>query len=209
MMAEKMIITIGREYGSCGLKIGKMLSERLNIPYYDNEIIEMAAKKSGYDEELFKSVDEKQTTSLLFSIAMGVFSYGDKLKPQESLNLSDKLFNIEKKIVEEVAEKGSCIIIGRCSNYILRDKEDTLDLFICSALENRIKTISENSGVSMEEAEKYIKSIDKKRSGYYNYYTGEQWGDRKSYDIIINKDILGIEGTVSFIEELAERKYNK
>lgn len=208
-MAEKMIITIGREYGSCGLKIGKMLSERLNIPYYDNEIIEMAAKKSGYEEELFRSVDEKQTTSLLFSIAMGVFSYGDKLKPQESLNLSDKLFNIEKKIIEEIAEKGSCIIIGRCSNYILREKEDTLDLFICSSLENRIKTISENSDISNEEAEKYIKAVDKKRAGYYNYYTGEKWGYRKSYDVIINKDILGIEGTVSFIEELVERKYNK
>lgn len=207
-MAEKMIITIGREYGSCGLKIGKMLAERLNIPYYDNEIIEMAAKKSGYEEELFKSVDEKQTTSLLFSIAMGVFSYGDKLKPQESMNLSDKLFNIQRKIIEEVAEKGSCIIIGRCSNYILRDKENTLDLFICSSMKNRIETVSKLCNISNTEAEKYIKSVDKKRAGYYNYYTGEQWGERKNYDVIINKDVLGVEGTVEFIEELVKKKYN-
>lgn len=201
-----LIITIGREFGSNGTKIGKIISEKLEIPFYDKEIIAISAKESGYDEELFNNVDEKHTTSFLFSVAMGIFSYSSKAENMENSSFSDKLFSIQKKVIGDIAENGDCVIIGRCSDFILKDNNDVTSVFICSDFNNRIKTISERNGLSENKAKDLIIKTDKKRASYYNYYTGKKWGSRESYDFIINSDSLGLDKTADFIISLAKSK---
>lgn len=199
-MAENKIITISREYGSSGREIAQLLSEKLELPFYDKEIIEIASKKSGYASELFKEIDEIQKTSLLFSIAMNVFPFASRLDSTENMSFSDKLFEIEKRVIIDTAKKGPCVIVGRCSNYILKNDFNTLNIFIHLNLEDRISNISKKNNISIQKAKELVSSIDRTRSSYYKYYTGEKWGAKENYDLIINSSVLGIDGTVELIQ---------
>ena len=147
-MKQKIIITIGRQYGSGGRIIGKLLAEKLGISFYDKEIIEMAAKKSGMSQEAFEKVDETAASSLLYSIATSVSMFGNYVSPQVDLPLNDKLFIIQSEIIKSIAKKGSCVIVGRCADYILKDRSDIINLFIYADKESRKKRAINEYGLS-------------------------------------------------------------
>ena len=205
-MKQKVIITIGRQYGSGGRIIGKLLAEKLGISFYDKEIIEMAAKKSGMSQEAFEKVDETAASSLLYSIATSVSMFGNYVSPQVDLPLNDKLFIIQSEIIKSIAKKGSCVIVGRCADYILKDRSDIINLFIYADKESRKKRAINEYGISPNKVDSYLHKIDKKRSTYYNHYTGEKWGNYLNYHMCLDSSILGVEGTVHMIEEFIKER---
>lgn len=205
-MKQKLIITIGRQYGSGGRMIGKLLAEKLGISFYNKEIIEMAAKKSGMSEEAFEKVDETAASSLLYSIATGAYMFGNYVSPQVDLPLNDKLFIIQSQIIKSVATKESCVIVGRCADYILKDREDVINIFIHADKDIRKKRAVKEYGISQNKADGYLNKIDKKRNTYYNYYTGEKWGNCLNYHLCLDSGILGIDGTVHMIEEFIKAR---
>ena len=212
-MEQKLIITIGRQYGSGGRMIGKKLAEKLGIPFYNREIIELAAKKSGMSEEAFEKVDETAASSLLYSIATGAYMFGNYVSPQVELPLNDKLFILQSEIIKSIAVKESCVIVGRCADYILKDRKDVLNVFIHADKEARKQRAIDVYGIAPNKVEGYLNKFDKKRSTYYNYYTGEKWGYSPNYHLCLDSGALGEEGCVhmieSFIKEREVLKSNK
>ena len=188
-----MVITVGRQYGSGGREIGTMLAKQLGIAYYDDMLLKEAAEESGLCEELFRSFDERPK-SFLYSIAMDPYSF--------SMNHVTPKGSIE----QQLADKGPCVLIGRCADYALKDRDDVINLFITAPLENRIKRVAARNGISENEAKDRIKKTDKSRASYYNYYSAKDWGDAKSYDLCIDSSLLGIDGTVELLKDLIRIK---
>ena len=191
---SKHIITISRQYGSGGRFIGKLLADKLGIPLYDNELITMAAKKSGYSEAIFENVEKTATHSLLYSLSMFGSTAG-----VYGLPLSDKVFIIQSEIIKKVASEGPCVIVGRCADYVLKDEKNIVDVFIHSDIGNRVKRAVTYYGLSEEKAKDAINKTDKRRASYYNYYTGHRWGDANNYEISLNSDKVGIEDCVDIL----------
>lgn len=197
---KKLIITIGRQFGSGGKAVADELGRRLGIPVYDNELITKAAQESGFSAELFVQSDEKKRFFSLTSIFSSNFG-GDS-----DNYMSDKnLFNIQCAAIRDIAEQGSAVIVGRCSDYVLRDLECTLDVFLTSSDEVRSARIMEREGLTKEKALEMMERRDKSRADYYNYYTFGKWGVASTYDLCVNSGILGIEGTAEFIIEYARK----
>lgn len=197
---KKIIITIGRQFGSGGKCIADILGRKLGLPVYDSELITKAAQDSGFSAELFMESDEKKRFLSLASI----FTTGYSAETENYM--SDKgLFKIQSETIRRIAEQGSAIIIGRCSDYILRDYDCTLDVFLTSPAEVRAERIAERLGISIEKAASIIESKDKSRAEYYNYYTFGDWGVASTYDICIDSSILGYEATAEFIIEFARK----
>lgn len=196
---KKIIITIGRQFGGGGLGVASELGKKLRMPVYDKELITKAAQDSGFSAEFFEQTDEKKrifSLSTLFTSA-----YGDT-----DNYMSDRgLFKLQSQTILKIAEQGSAIIVGRCSDYILRDMDCVLDVFLTSPEEIRARRIAERSSISMDEAIRLIEEKDKKRADYYNYYTFGNWGMASNYDLCIDSSILGIEGTADFIINFAEK----
>ncbi|MCD8291824.1 MAG: cytidylate kinase-like family protein [Prevotella sp.] len=202
---KNIIINVGRQLGSGGRVIAKQLAEDLGCEFYDKELLNLAAKESGFSEKIFEENDEntnffKSLFHMNAPYASGHYFYSNKLS-QESL------FQFQSDAIRKAAENHSCVFVGRCADYVLRDFDNKVDIFITASLENRIKRISKIHSCSDEEAEKLIEHGESIRSSYYNYYTGKTWGDGKSYDLCINSGILGIDGTVDFIKEFVRRKF--
>ena len=197
---KKLIITIGRQFGSGGKAVADELGRRLGIPVYDNELITKAAQESGFSAELFVQSDEKKRFFSLTSIFSSNFG-GDS-----DNYMSDKnLFNIQCAAIRDIAEQGSAVIVGRCSDYVLRDLECTLDVFLTSSDEVRSARIMEREGRNKVKALEMMERRDKSRADYYNYYTFGNWGVASTYDLCVNSGILGIEGTAEFIIEYARK----
>lgn len=188
------IITISRQYGSGGRFIGKLLAEKLGIPLYDNELITLAAQKSGYSETIFENVEKTSTHSLLYSLSMFGTTAG-----VYGLPLADKVFIVQSEIIKKVAAEGSCVIVGRCADYILKDEQNIIDVFIHSDIENRIKRAVTYYDLLPEKAKEAIVKTDKRRASYYNYYTGLRWGDANNYEISLYSDKIGIENCVDIL----------
>lgn len=205
-MGRKYIITIGRQYGSGGRMIGKKLAEALGISFYNREIIELAAQKSGMSEEAFEKVDETAASSLLYSIATGAYMFGNYVSPQVDLPLNDKLFILQSEIIKSIANKESCVIVGRCADYILKDRKDVVNVFIHASKEVRKERAINEYGITMNKADNYLAKIDKKRSTYYNYYTGEKWGYSTNYHLCLDSGVLGIDGCVHMIESFIQEQ---
>lgn len=199
-MAENLVITIGREYGSGGREIGRKLAEALGIKFYDKEIIDMAAKESGMSKEVFEKVDETAVSSLLYSIVSGSYVIGSHMTPILDLPINDKLFILESNIIKDIAAKESCVIVGRCADYILRDYKNCINIFIYAPLQTRIAHAIKCYNLPQEKAEQKINKIDKKRATYYNYYTGNKWGQTQLYELSIDSSILGIDATTELIK---------
>lgn len=198
-MEKKIIINIGRQFGGGGLGVAHELGKKLALPVYDKELITKAAQDSGFSAGLFEQSDEKKRFFSLSSLFANAFNDTDNY-------MSDRgLFKMQSETIMRIAEQGSAIIVGRCSDYILRDRTDTLNVFLTSPVEMRIKKISERCGVSEEEAEKMIETKDSNRREYYNYYTFGDWGMASTYDLCIDSSILGEEGTADFIIEFARK----
>lgn len=193
-----LVITISREFGSGGRQIGIMLSEKLGIPYYDKELIKLASEQSGINENLFGLADEK-TKGGLFKKPK-VYS-GDITTPDSpEFTSEENLFNYQAKVIKDLAEKNSpCIIIGRCADFVLSGRKNTLRLFIWADMENRIKNTMNICGFDRKESEKQIEKINRERSTYYKTHTGRDWDDVRNYDLCINTSEHGLEKSAQII----------
>ena len=199
MEKNKTIITIGRQLGSGGRTIGKKLADRLGIAYYDRELINLASKESGICGEFFEKADEKTSGGLLKAFAMG-FSMNSAIFQNNDYLSNESLFQIQSDVIRKVAAEGSCVLVGRCADYILRDESNCLNVFVTARMEDRIKRVLEyNNDLKENEVEEFINKADKSRSAYYNYYTDKVWGAAASYDLCVNSSYYGIEATVDYI----------
>lgn len=187
------VVTIGREYGSGGRLIGQKLAEELGINYYDKEIINMTAEKSGLTNEVVQKLDGQRTSSFLYSTFMST----------QNTPLNDKIFFAQSKVLKELAQKESCVIVGRCGDYILKDAEKCLKVFIYAPMEERIKRVRDEYKEQVNNYESYVKKQDKKRSDYYNYFTPNKWGSRENYHVLIDSSI-GIDSTVKMLKGILE-----
>lgn len=199
-MEKKIVITIGRQFGSGGKCIADILGQKLGIPVYDNELISRAAQESGFSQDFFTRSDEKKRFLSLSTIFSGNF-----ISDSENFMSDKDLFMIQSETIRSIADQGSAIIVGRCSDYILRDCDFTLDVFLTSPAEVRAERVAERMGVTMEKAISLIEKKDKDRAEYYNYYTFGDWGIASTYDICVDSSILGFEGTADMIIEFAKK----
>lgn len=189
---KNLVITIARGYGSGGKTIGKELAEALQIPFYDREIIRLASEDSGIHERLFAQADERVKGGL-FRPESRVYK-GQLIPPESDDFVSDEnLFNYQAKIIKELAEKSSCVIVGRCADFILKDRENVFRLFVHAPEEDCVRTVMEVDGLSSKDARRKVESIDRHRSAYYKYYTGRAWNDPRNYDLCVNSSTLGFE----------------
>lgn len=190
---EKIVITIARQYGSGGKTVGKMVADELGIPFYSRDIIRMASEDSGISEALFGEADEKLRKNFLFRLSKNIYD-GDLIPPESDDFVSDKnLFNYQAKIIKQLAETESCVIVGRCADYVLRDYPNVMSVFVHADEEFCFDRAMERNSMSPRELEKYIAKIDKYRGDYYKYYTGQDWTDARNYDLCLNSGKLGFE----------------
>ena len=197
-MANK-IITITRQYGSGGREIGQKLAEALGIEFYDNKLLDVAAKDSGIHKSHFEENDEKRSNSFLYLLST---TYG-----QGGVPFDDALFFAQLEAIRKIASEHSCVIIGRCADYALRDFAGVANIFISAPMEVRVKRAVEVYGIAENHAENYVKRIDKQRTSYYNYYTDKRWGQPQNYHICVDSSALGIDGTVELLKQFAGDYY--
>jgi len=205
-MNSNLVITIGRQSGSGGRKIGQMLAQEMGIKCYDKELLNLAAKNSGLCQELFESNDEKPTSSFLYSLVMDTYSLGYSSSAYMDMPISHKIFLAQFDTIKKLAQTESCIIVGRCADYALADYPKVVTVFICGDEEDKIKRLMETHSVDHDKAKDYMIKTDKRRSSYYNYYSNKRWGDSRSYDLCINSSSIGLEGCVKYIKQFAEDK---
>ncbi|MBQ8483162.1 MAG: cytidylate kinase-like family protein [Bacteroidales bacterium] len=199
-MEKKIIITIGRQFGAGGKLVADALGRKLGIPVYDSELITKASQDSGFSAELFVRKDEKRSFFTFTSIFANGFS-----TDQDNYMSENSLFKLQSATISKLAETGSAIIVGRCSDYILRDRTDTLDVFLTAPAEERARRVSDRAGIPYDDALEMLEKRDKGREEYYNYYTFGDWGKASNYDICVDSSILGIEGTAEFIIDFARK----
>lgn len=199
-LAYKSIIALGRQYGSGGREIGEKLAKLMNVPFYDRELIALAAQKSGISPETYASIDETATNSLLYALSTGAFMFSSHFSTAVDLPLNDRLYILQNRIINEIAEKeGSCVIVGRCADYILRKNPDCVSVFIYAPMEKRIERITKKDGIAAEAAESKIIKTDKRRANYYNFYTNREWGNISNYELAISSYPLGADKTAELI----------
>ncbi len=192
---ENLIISIGRQFGSGGRVIGKALSQKLGIDYYDKELLLLAAKESGISSEFFEQKDEKSHS--FFDQAIDFISAGH-FQTNSALS-NEQLFKIQSDAIQKLANEKSCIIVGRCSDYILRENPNCVSIFLHSSEESRAQRISKRMNISESEAITLLRSEDKKRANYYNFYSNKKWGDSATYNLSIDVAKLGEEQTIDLI----------
>ena len=213
-MGNNVIITIGREFGSGGREIGKKVADRLGIKFYDKELLQEAAKESGFCREIFENQDEKPTNSFLYSLVMDTYSVrGYSSTPFLDMPLNHKVFLAQLDTIKKIAERESCVIVGRCADYALASNPDCLNVFVHADIEDRIKTVIKRNDVTENKAKDLIQKKDKQRASYYNYYSCKKWGDSRSYDLTLNTSKITPEQCVDIIlayrEKMQENKKNK
>lgn len=196
------IICISREFGSGGHDIGLNVSEKLHVPFYDRTLSEVAASNIGVDISKLDDVDEKASSSFMYSLVMGTTLINTIGSNSTNLTSQDRMFAEQSRLIEEYAEKGPCVIVGRCSGYILKDNPNAISIFICSSYENRLTRIMQRYKVNESNASTLIKKKDKMRASYFQHYTSKKWGAPSSYDFCLNADKTGIEGSVEVLSKL-------
>lgn len=194
-LSKHIIITISREYGSGGRYVGRLIADKLGIKLYDKELIIKLSEKTGLSEEYIE--DNEQKREILSSLNDGYYF---------SLNNANNLFLNEAELIKKLADNESCVIIGRCADFILRDRKDVTKIFIYSDIENKIRRATEIYGLEKAKAEKEIKRINKLRANHYKFYTERDWNDKSNYDICINSDVLGVEKTADLICDMIKSK---
>ena len=205
-MANNTIITIARQYGSGGHDIGKKLSEELKIPFYDKELLERAAKDSGFCQEIFENYDEKPTNSFLYSLVMDTYSMGYATAAFAEMPLNHKIFLAQFNAIKDIAKEGPCVIVGRCADYALADFPNVVNVYLYADMQSRIARIARRHDVTDSKAKDLIQKTDKSRASYYNYYTNKKWGEATGYDLCLNTASLGIDGTIHMIREFVAYK---
>ena len=205
-MANNTIITIARQYGSGGHDIGKKLSEELKIPFYDKELLERAAKDSGFCQEIFENYDGKPTNSFLYSLVMDTYSMGYSTAAFAEMPLNHKIFLAQFNAIKDIAKEGPCVIVGRCADYALADFPNVVNVYLYADMQSRIARIARRHDVTDSKAKDLIQKTDKSRASYYNYYTNKKWGEATGYDLCLNTASLGIDGTIHMIREFVAYK---
>lgn len=203
MADDKILISVGRQFGSGGRQVADALGEKLGLKVYDNELISHAAAESGFSEHFLAKSDEKRR---IFSIS-NFLSSGRYGVPDNYLG-DNGMFMIQSQVIKNIAEKESAIFIGRCSDYILRDSE-CLSVFISAPIVHRVKRVAERMGLSTQEAESLVEKKDKSRENYYNYFTFRNWGRADNYHICLDSSVLGIEGTADAIIRFLQARDSK
>lgn len=196
-------ITIGRQLGSGGKQIGEALARRLGFSFYDKELILLASKESGLGKEFFEKADEKTK----FSLFSGFFGSYEGGVFSNNYLCSESLFKIQSDVILELAEKQSCVFVGRCADYILRKHPHCLNIFISANEKDRVLRTKNKEHITESKAKSLIEYTDKKRAGYYNYYSNKTWGVASSYDLCVNSSVLGIDGTVELIMNFFTKKF--
>ena len=203
-MANK-IYTIGREFGSGGREVGEKLAAKLGIKLYDKELLQQAAKDSGFCEEIFENHDEKPTNSFLYSLVMDTYSLGYS-NSYVDMPINHKVFLAQFDTIKKLAERESCVIVGRCADYALEDNPFAVSVWIKADLDVRIQRIKKLYDLSDNKAADMIQKTDKRRASYYNYYSSKKWGEAKSYDLCLDSGQLGIDGSIDLILKYIELK---
>jgi cytidylate kinase len=200
-----IIINVGRQLGSGGRIIAKLLAEDFDCKLYDKELLNLAAKESGFSEAFFEQNDEqKGFMKSLFHLHaphVGDNSFYNSRFSQESL------FQFQSDAIKKAAEDGSCVFIGRCADYVLRERKDTVNIFITANMEDRLKAVAERHECDEETARKILRNKESARASYYNYYTGKKWGHAESYDLCVNSSVLGLKKTEELIKTFIEQRF--
>ena len=193
-----MIISIGRQHGSGGREIARLLAQELGIKCYDKEIVDEAAKHSDFSRDLINAYDEKRMSAFMLHAG----GYG----LNENFRLNMQVVSAQFDAIREIASKGDCIFVGRCADYILRDRRDLVSVFILGDMDERLKCLERRQGLDVATARKKIKEVDKDRSSFYKYYSDQVWGDAQNYDLCIDSSRLGVEGTVKVIMDYIQTR---
>lgn len=205
---ENRVITIARSYGSGGRKMGKMLARELGYDYYDREILRIASDESGISEELFNQADERARLPL-FRIARQVYT-GEVIPPDSDDFISNEnLFRYQAKIIRELAATRNCVIVGRCANYILRGRDNVMNVFVTAPVVDCVRRVMETDGVDLEEAEKRIRKTDKRRSDYFRYFTGREWQDAALYDLCLNTGHMSEQKCLDIVKAYMEARFGE
>lgn len=200
-MSKDRIITIGRQFGSGGHEIGQKLADRLGIPLYDNQLVSMAAKELEITEEAAQRADEANLNTFLAGYQANMLAYPDFISGSSYIySLNEDVFRKQTKIIRELAGKGSCVIVGRCADYILRENPECINVFICAEKKDRVARISERYGVTEKKAAYMMRKTDRERAFYYESHTGQGWGSINSHQILFNVSLLGQERIVDILE---------
>ncbi|MBQ9357151.1 MAG: cytidylate kinase-like family protein [Prevotella sp.] len=205
-MDKKIIINVGRQLGSGGHDIGRMLAMDFDAKYYDKEILNIAAKESGFAKEFFERNDERKGFLRSF-LHLPYSNTGTDNNFYQNNFSQESLFKFQSDAIRKEAEKGSCVFVGRCADYVLRDFPNVVNIFVTASMEFRIDNVVNKQGVPQENARKVIENGERRRAEYYNYYTGKKWGHATSYDLCVDSSVLGIMETEKFIAEFIRRKF--
>ena len=198
---KNYIVTIAREYGSGGRECGKKLAELTGYKFYDKDLITLAAQKSGMSTEALNSVDEKAASSLLYTLALGSSIYNSGMG-SVNLPINDKLFVVQSQIIKDIADSGEgAIIVGRCADYVLSERDNVIKVYITSDFDTRVSTVMKRHDLTQAQARDLIIKTDKRRSNYYSYYTGEKWGKADKYDVVVSTAKVGIDGAAGLIAD--------
>ena len=204
---KHVIINVGRQVGAGGLEIGRMLAQDFDAKFYDRELLNLAAKESGFSEKIFKQNDEKKGfLKGLLNVQMPHLVGGNLYDSNFS---QESLFQFQSDAIRKAASEGNCVFLGRCADYILRDFENVVNVFITASMDFRVKLVSKVKELDAEHARKLIEQVESRRQQYYNYYTGKKWGAAESYDLCIDASILGLEETEKLIAEFIRKKLEK
>ena len=204
-MSDNIVITIARQYGSGGREIGEKVAEALGIKHYDENLITLAAREGNLDETVASKADESAANSLLYTLALGSNFFGSAMNFGYKPPLNDKLFLLQSDVIRRAAEEGSCVIIGRCADYVLREHPRRLSVFVYGDLANRKARVMErHEGITEAQAIDLINKTDRRRSSYYNFYTGNKWGKYDNYHLAVNSSLLGIDKTAEMIANAAK-----
>lgn len=199
-----MVITIARQYGASGRFTGEILSELMGIPCYDRELITMSAAKSGYNEDVVESYDEKAQSSLLYTLAVGSVDYGTPVPLAYHMPMSDKLYIMQSNIIRELADKSPCIIVGRCADHVLNEHEKRVAVFLKAELSVRAERVAERHNISLSEAQDMCVKTDRRRASYYSHYTGQKWGRSDLYDLMIDTTRISARSAALVIKQYVE-----
>lgn len=201
-MTRPTIITIGRQFGSGGHEIGEMLAKKLDVPFYDRNLVKMVAEKLNIAEGEVETLDEARVSSVIASYAYPAVDYHSFLTEDMFAPIDGKLYRAQTAVIRSIARKGPCVIIGRCADYILRDYPNCLSVFICASKEDRVYRIKEQFYLSEREAVSKMKKIDRERKYYYETHTGKEWGSIDSHDMMFNSSRLGREKIADMLAAL-------
>ena len=202
---KHIIINVGRQVGAGGQEIGRMLAKDFEAKFYDRELLNLAAKESGFSEKFFKQNDEKKGFLRgLLNVQMPHLSGGNLYGSNFS---QESLFQFQSDAIRKAAADGSCVFLGRCADYVLRDFDNVVNIFVTASIDFRLELVSKVKGLDVDHARKLIEQVESSRAQYYNYYTGKKWGAADSYDFCIDASILGIEETEKLIAEFIRKKF--